>query len=82
MDFNLVSIKTHFEWLPGAKQACVGWEESQDLLGAIKARVTQTLSSDNMADAVEAVAAVVLTVLSVCAVGAAHLTPAHRGEGG
>lgn len=46
-----------------------------DLLGAIKARVTQALSGDNVTDAIKTVAAVVLTVLAVCAVGAAHLAP-------
>lgn len=48
---------------------------SCDLLGAIKSRVTQALSGDNMTDAVKTVTAVVLTVLAVCAVGAAHLAP-------
>lgn len=48
---------------------------SCDLLGAIKYRVTQALSGDNMTDAVKTVTAVVLTVLAVCAVGAAHLAP-------
>lgn len=45
------------------------------LLGAIKARVTQALPCDNMADPVKTVAAIVLAVLAICAVGAAHFTP-------
>lgn len=44
-------------------------------VGAVKARVTQTLSRDHVTDAIKTVAAVVLTVLSVGAVGTAHLTP-------
>lgn len=44
-------------------------------VGAIKSRVTQALSGDNMTDAVKTVTAVVLTVLAICAVGAAHLAP-------
>jgi len=52
-----------------------GYEVSYDLLGAIKAWVTQALSSDNMTDAIKTVTAVVLAVLAVCAVGATHLTP-------
>ncbi len=48
---------------------------SYDLLGAIKPRVAQTLSGDNMTDAVKTVTAVVLTVLAICAIGAAHLAP-------
>lgn len=52
---------------------------SQDLLCAIKSRVTQALSGDNMTDAVKTVTAVVLAVLPICAVGAAHLAPiAHK----
>lgn len=50
-------------------------------VGAIKARVTQALSGDNMTDAVETVTAVVLTVLAVRAVGAAHLTPVPNPAG-
>lgn len=46
-----------------------------DLLGAIKARVAQALSCDNMADPVKTVATIVLTVLAICAIGAAHFTP-------
>ena len=46
-----------------------------DLLGAIKARVAQTLSADHVANAVETMAAVVLAILAIRAVGAAHLTP-------
>lgn len=49
-----------------------------DLLGAVKARVAQALSSDNMADPVKTVAAIVLAVLSICAIGAAHFTPIAR----
>lgn len=44
-------------------------------VGAIKSRVAQALSGDNMTDAVKTVTAVILTVLAICAVGAAHLTP-------
>lgn len=44
-------------------------------VGAIKPRVTQALSGDNVTDAVETVTAVVLTVLAIRAVGAAHLAP-------
>lgn len=52
---------------------------SYDLLGAIKPRVTQALSGDNMTDAIKTVTAVVLTVLTIRAVGAAHLAPiTHR----
>lgn len=47
----------------------------RDLLGAIKPRVTQALSGDNVTDAVKTVTAVVLTVLAVHAIGAAHLAP-------
>lgn len=47
----------------------------RDLLGAIKARVAQALSCDNMADPVKTVAAIVLAVFAICAVGAAHFTP-------
>lgn len=61
-----------------AEEFC-GYEVCFDLLGAIKPRVTQALSSDNMADAVETVTAVVLTVLAIRAIGAAHLAPiAHK----
>lgn len=49
-----------------------------DLLGAVKARVAQALSCDNMADPVKTVAAIVLAVLSVGAVGAAHFAPIAR----
>lgn len=49
-----------------------------DLLGAVKARVAQALSRDNMADPVKTVAAIVLAVLSVGAVGAAHFAPIAR----
>lgn len=52
-----------------------GYEMSYDLLGAIKSRVTQALSGDNMTDAVKTVTAVVLTVLAIGAVRAAHLAP-------
>lgn len=48
---------------------------SYDLLGAIKPRVTQALSGDNMTDAIKTVTAVVHTVLAICAIGAKHLTP-------
>lgn len=47
----------------------------RDLLGAVKARVAQALSCDNMADPVKTVAAIVLAVLAICAIGAAHFTP-------
>lgn len=46
-----------------------------DLLGAIKARVAQALSCDNMADPVKTVAAIVLAILAICAIGAVHFTP-------
>lgn len=49
--------------------------KQRDLLGAIKARVTQALSCDNMADPVKTVPAIVLAVLAICAIGAAHFTP-------
>lgn len=51
------------------------YEVSRDLLGAVKPRVTQALSGDNMTDAVVAVTAVVLAVLAVRAIRAAHLAP-------
>lgn len=44
-------------------------------VGAIKPRVTQAFSSDNMTYAIKAVTAVVLAILTICAVGAAHLAP-------
>lgn len=44
-------------------------------VGAIKPRVTQALSGDNMTDAIKTVTAVVHTVLAICAIGAKHLTP-------
>lgn len=47
----------------------------RDLLGAIKARVAQALSCDNVADPVKTVVAIVLAVLAICAIGAAHFTP-------
>lgn len=50
-------------------------------VGAIKPRVTQALSSDNMTDAVKAVAAVVLAVLAIRAVGATHLAPVPNPAG-
>lgn len=50
-------------------------------VGAIKPRVTQALSGDNMTDPVEAVTAVVLAVLAICAVWAAHLTPVPNPAG-
>lgn len=49
--------------------------------GAIKARITQALSSDNMTDAIKTVTAVVLAVLAVGAVGAAYLTPVPNPAG-
>lgn len=57
----------------------MGREASHDLLGAVKPRVAQALSGDDVTDAVETVTAVVLAVLAVRAVRAAHLAPiAHK----
>lgn len=53
----------------------VSCEVSCYLLSAIKPRVAQALSCDNMTDPVKTVAAVVLTVLAISAIGATHLTP-------
>lgn len=44
-------------------------------VGAIKPRVTQAVSGDNMTDAIKTVTAVVFTVLTICAIGTAYLTP-------
>lgn len=48
---------------------------TRDLLGPVKARVTQTLSGGHVTGAVKTVAAVVLTVIPVRPVGTTHLTP-------
>lgn len=49
--------------------------------GAVKAWITQALSSDNMTDSIKTVTAVVPAVLAIGAVGAAHLTPVPNPAG-